>query len=96
MIERDLLGEPIPAIAAKPSSRRIRKIGYADKVGGGPKGKRCGQCKFSQKVSRHGQFTHKCELMAHIWAHTEETDISLRAPACSKFERRPYKSHASN
>lgn len=88
-IARDLLGEPIPAVPARKDGK-MRKIGYADKLATGPKGQRCGTCIHAERVVHRGEFSHKCKLMTHVWAHTAASDISLRAPACSKWSRRPY------
>lgn len=89
-VARDLFGEPLPPVAARRRDGKFRKIGYADRTGTGPKGQRCATCKFAQKVTQRGEFTHKCELMALVWAHGPASDINLRAPACSKWERKPF------
>lgn len=88
-IARDLFGEPIPATAAR--KVRVRKIGYADRPGTGPKNQRCGNCTHAERVVHRGEFTHKCALMQHLWANTAPTGIHLQAPACSKWVRKPYK-----
>jgi len=87
--ERDLFGHPIkPHAPAR--DRGVRKVGYAARLATGPKGQRCGTCAHAARVLHRGSLTHKCELMAHAWTHGEETDISLRAPACHKWERKPF------
>lgn len=93
-IPRDLFGEPIPATRAARPARKVRKIGYADKPATGPKGQRCGNCIHAERVVHRAEFTHKCQLMTHVWDHTAATDIHLQAPACSKWVRKPYKPHA--
>ncbi len=90
VICRDLFGEPIAAAAALRKERRRRKVGYADKPGSGPKGKRCGNCKHCSVVVHRGQRSKKCDLMAHAWTHSDETDIHPQAPACKQWERRPF------
>lgn len=94
VIERDLFGEQVPAVPARKDGKP-RKIGYAARPGSGPRGQRCGTCKFAQRVVHRGEFTHKGELMTFVWQHNAASDISLRAPACSKWERRPYQPNAN-
>lgn len=89
-IARDLFGEPIPPVAALRRDGKFRKIGYADKPGTGPKNQRCGNCIQAERVVHRGEFTHKCKLMLHVWENTAPSDINLRAPACSKWQRKPY------
>lgn len=87
--EKDLLGYPIKSHAPA-RSQGVRKVGYAARLATGPKKQRCGTCKHAAKVVHKGDVTHKCQLMAHAWTHGQETDISLRAPACFKWERKPF------
>ena len=87
----DLLGEPLPAPHHLRKDGGRRKIGYAARPGTGPKGQRCQTCAHHQRVTHRGISTFKCSLMDHAWTHSSETDISLRAPACRKWERRPFK-----
>lgn len=89
-LDRDLFGEPIAAVPAVRKDGKLRKIGYAARPGTGPKKQRCGTCLHAHRVTHHGQFTHKCELMTHVWEHTAPSDINLRAPACSRWARKPY------
>lgn len=93
IIERDLFGEQVPAVPARKDGKS-RKIGYAARPGSGPKGQRCGNCQFAQRVVHRGQFTHKCELMTFVWRHGSASDIHLQAPACLKWARKPYTRHA--
>lgn len=86
----DLLGESIPSPEALRKDGQLRKIGYADRPGSGPKKQRCGTCIFLQRCLHLGNESHKCELMAPIWNYRPETDVSPRAPACSKWESRPF------
>ena len=87
---RDLFGEPIPDPSAFRKDGALRRIGYADRPGTGPAKQRCGTCVYAQRCVAGGRISHKCELKAAIWNYSTLTDISLRAPACSKWERRPY------
>ncbi len=88
-VERDLLGHPIQSHASA-SRRGVRKVGYAAPLATGPKGQRCGTCKFAQRVTSKNVTSHKCELMAVVWSRGEASDINLRAPACRRWERKPY------
>lgn len=90
--EKDLFGHPIKSHAPARASRGVRKIGYAARLATGPKNQRCGTCKHAMKVEIENRSSHKCELMAVVWGRKpgEETDISLRAPACAKWERKPF------
>lgn len=88
--EKDLFGQPIKTHAPVTRDRSVRKIGYAARLATGPKKQRCGTCIHATRVVHRGNATQKCELMAHVWTHGVETDISLRAPACKKWERKPF------
>jgi hypothetical protein len=92
--DRDLFGEPISGTDSIRKDGRPRKIGYAGRLATGPKGQRCGTCKFAQHVLHRGRSSHKCELMSAVWSAGEETDISLRAPACRNWERKPFEKKA--
>lgn len=87
--EKDLFGQPISAPVARKGGG-VRKVGYAARLATGPKGQRCGTCKFAMKVTSKGRTSHKCELAAAAWTHGEDSDISLRAPACRLWERKPF------
>lgn len=86
----DLFGQPIPAPAAFRKDGAPRKIGYADRPGSGPKKQRCGTCLHPQRILHEGVVSFKCELMTHVWDHSANTDIQLRAPACSRWVRKPF------
>ena len=89
-VEKDLFGHPLAAHAPAKVRRGVRKVGYAARLATGPKKQRCGTCIHAARVLHRGNATHKCQLMAHAWTHGEETDISLRAPACWKWDRKPF------
>jgi hypothetical protein len=66
-----------------PSVRRARA--HAGPPGSGPKGERCGTCRFC--VARRRQRTYyKCGLTD--WTFGSATDIRLKHLACWKFEKR--------
>lgn len=88
--DRDLFDQPVPHPSFFRKDGRRRKFGYADRPGTGPKGQRCGNCRFSHCVLVDGQRSLKCEIMARYWSYTSLTDIQPRAPACSHWQRKPF------
>ncbi len=91
MIQRDLFGHPISPQLTIRKGGGVRKIGYADKPGSGPKKKRCVHCVHFGRITHAQGTTSKCHLMAEIWTEGPETDIHPNAPACRRFESRPFK-----
>lgn len=87
---RDLLGQPIPPPAYFRNDGALRRIGYADRPGTGPKGQRCGTCIHAHLCVHLGAASHKCELMTAVWNYSTATDINIRAPACSHWQRKPF------
>lgn len=92
---QDLFGNPVVADVIRRRDGRVKKIGYAAPLATGPKRQRCSTCRFAQRVLHEKVYSHKCELMAAIWTYGEETDISLRAPACSQWERKAFDKRTS-
>lgn len=64
--------------------------GYADAPGTGPAGETCGTCKHKARRV-YSKTYHKCRLMQAIWTHGAATDIRVRSPACSKWEKQEEK-----
>lgn len=87
-IERDLFGTPL-APARKDGAPR--KVGYAARPGTGPKNRRCSSCNHAQHVRSETRRSWKCDVVCHRWDDTVATDIKPGAPACSEWERKPFK-----
>lgn len=64
-----------------------KKQGYAAPPGSGPKGETCRSCEHAVKRGGVAGSYHKCNLMARFWTGGAGTDILLRAPACSRWEK---------
>lgn len=71
-------------ITAHVVKRRVS--GYADAPGTGPQGETCGTCKHKARRV-YAKVYHKCRLMQAIWTCGAATDIRVRSPACSKWEK---------
>lgn len=94
-METDLFGVPLAAAAThRPPSAPVRKIGYAARPGTGPKGQRCNTCRLAQRVTHREERSWKCEVMAGIWHLGAASDIVPGAPACSEFERKPFRAES--
>lgn len=86
----DLFGQPIteaqlpaPTLAKK---KRGQAKGYARPPGSGPAGETCKTCQHSYGVElRSGKRYWKCGLVKATGG--PGTDIRLKSPACSKFEK---------
>lgn len=66
--------------------RKYSKGLYADRPGTGPAGETCGSCK-NRAFIHLARVYSKCGLMRHQWTGGGGTDVKVRAPACSKWER---------
>jgi len=64
----------------------VQPRGYADHPGTGPTGETCGSCKHHVGV-QHARVYHKCGLACGLWTGGRRSDILVRAPACSKWEK---------
>ena len=60
--------------------------GYAAPPGSGPDGETCGSCNH-HVARRYAKIYHKCDLMRAYWTGGGATDIRVRSPACSRWER---------
>lgn len=65
-------------------TRLVGRKGYAAEPGTGPAKETCGSCKH-HIVKRFANNYHKCNLVAYTGG--AGTDIRVRSPACSKWER---------
>ena len=65
----------------------VEPRGYAMPPGTGPKGETCGSCRNLVRIVRSNVYP-KCKLTRSHWTHSRRTDVLVRAPACSKWERR--------
>jgi len=60
--------------------------GYARPPGTGPAGETCGTCEH-HVIKRMGKNYHKCARSRGKWTGGRKSDILVRSPACSGFER---------
>jgi hypothetical protein len=89
-IDRDLFGEPIAnPEAAQTASLRKRRIGYADRPGTGPKGKRCYCCARAIRMESSAGILWRCEITVQLWQRPN-SDIKPGAPACASWESKQY------
>lgn len=87
----DLFGQPIPAPSTLRKDGKARKIGYAARPGTGPRGQRCNTCIYCIPVEYQGHVSRKCQITAATWTPSSATDIKHNAPACSEWERKPFR-----
>jgi hypothetical protein len=64
-----------------------KKRGYVAPPGTGPEGETCRSCQHSVKRGGTAGTFYKCALNRSKWTGGYGTDILLRSPACSKWER---------
>lgn len=95
MIDTDLFGQPLPSPTTLRKDGGRRKIGYAARPGTGPRSQRCSTCSHFQRVVHQGEHAAKCERMTHVWDHDSATDIKPNAPACSEWDRKPWKKNGN-
>jgi hypothetical protein len=60
--------------------------GYAAEPGTGPAGETCGSCRHHAERWLARTY-HKCGLMSAYWTGGGATDIRVRSPACSRWEK---------
>lgn len=92
----DLFGEPEPGsyvtkdgreiAAPKRGKHYVAARGGADRPGTGPVGETCGSCQH-HVVRQYARAYHKCALNRSCWTGGRKTDILVRWPACSKWEK---------
>lgn len=81
--QSDLFGAPT---APKVMAGGEKPAGYAGRPGSGPEGQTCGTCRFCRFRLIRGRRYYKCQRMSAVWSRDPETDISVRSPACDRFE----------
>lgn len=77
----DLFGAPV-----REPIKGTNPAGYAAAPGTGPAGETCATCKHAMRSYGPKHYA-KCELNRARWTHGIKTDIRLRTPACSKWEK---------
>ena len=85
---RDLLGDevPVPVTWAPRKRHEPKPWGYFAPPGTGPAGETCGTCEH-HVIKRMGKNYHKCARSRGKWTGGRKSDILVRSPACSGFER---------
>lgn len=69
-------------------SRGGAAAGYAAKPGTGPAGQTCNTCAHCRlRVSRGNRRYYKCQLLYGQLTTGRATDVTLRSPACAKWQR---------
>lgn len=68
---------------AKSHSKTTKARGYYAPPGTGPKGETCGTCKHACDFGRY----KKCGKARSKWTGGRGTDILVRSPACSAWEK---------
>lgn len=63
----------------------VEPRGYAAPPGTGPAGETCGTCKWSASYVRYAKCRHPLRKFKNT--HGKATDIRMRSPACSKWEK---------
>lgn len=76
-----------PAERRKVTRRDPEPRGYAARPGTGPAGETCRTCRHNVVTEHAAKPYHKCELMRRVWTGGRATDILVRSPACSQWER---------
>lgn len=80
--------------SGKPERARIERrthgngaAGYAAKPGTGPLGETCATCMHCRQRALARKRVFKCALLMGQWTPGRDTDITLRSPACAKWEK---------
>lgn len=75
-------------VERKRAKRRASETpnGYYARPGSGPEGETCKTCKHKVRLEM-AKAWWKCGKARNIWTHSRRTDILLRAPACTGWER---------
>lgn len=86
---KDLFGEEVEekSMAMTPAEKRRKYSqarGYAAPLGSGPEGETCGSCEHAYGI-RHSKVYYKCALVKAT--RGAGTDIRLKWPACSRWEK---------
>ncbi len=89
--ELDLFGFERPVLSPLEQKRQARRAterprGHAARPNTGPEGETCGSCRHL--VRRQMSKTYpKCGLNRAGWTRGPATDVRVRDPACSKWEK---------
>ena len=83
----NLFGDPVVIEVSQARRPEIPK-GYAAIPGTGPEGEKCRTCRHAVKRSGNARDYWKCSLMKARWTGGYGSDIRLKSPACSKWERK--------
>jgi hypothetical protein len=86
MTQLPLMVLPPAALAAAERARRFKWKGHAAQPGTGPAGETCKTCEHAVG-KRMASTYYKCELRRSTWTGGAGTDIKLKDPACSKWEK---------
>lgn len=84
---KDLFGNEVTE--PFPKTKTLAPNGYARRPGSGPPDQTCGTCRFATRHSTGNKSFYKCEIIRHCWTGSVRTDIVLKAPACSMWQRQP-------
>lgn len=74
-------------VIATPSKSALSAKGYAARPGSGPEGETCEGCEHASRSSGGNKAFWKCSIIRHRWTHGPGTDIRLKSPACSFWEK---------
>lgn len=91
VLQNTLFGEPEEIKEEEtPWGNKKRKPtvanGYAAQPGTGPEGETCNTCS-NHIIRRYAKNYHKCKLLGNNLTHGTGTDIRVRSPACSYWEK---------
>lgn len=79
---------------ASPAKCSPKPAGYAAAPGTGPEGESCGTCGHCRVRTAQGRRFYKCGLMVASWSKDRGTDVVLKSPACTRWEKgQPTESH---
>ncbi|KQQ39084.1 hypothetical protein ASF58_23370 [Methylobacterium sp. Leaf125] len=89
--ELDLFGFERPVLSPLERKRMLRRAaerprGHAARPGTGPAGETCGSCEHLVRRQRSKTYP-KCGLNRAGWTCGPASDVRVRDPACSKWEK---------
>lgn len=89
MSGKDLFGDVPEVLAGAPfeGKHHVTPNGYVMPPGTGPDGETCGSCKHLCRFKTSSKSWAKCGANRGKWTCSRRTDIMVRAPACSKWQR---------
>lgn len=77
----------LPPQSKRSAGAYFRSKAYAAAPGTGPDGETCGTCAHSGWRGNVAGRYLKCGLMRATWSGGKGSDVKVRSPACSKWER---------